>query len=87
VSETPEEELARLRDECTQLRLELISSDALRAALVEQVTDDARDLDRALGLVEEAFRAGYKRGRCDAIFGPDAPAAALRTWLEGLKRS
>jgi hypothetical protein len=56
------DERDRLRDELTQTRLDLMNSDAIREAFVKQSCELAKDMARALSMVESAFHAGYRYG-------------------------
>lgn len=63
-----------------QARLDLISSDAIRSALVQQTCDVAKDIARALGAVEAAFHAGYVA----RVTGSPSPEEGYRDWLKKL---
>lgn len=52
------EEVARLKAELTQTRLDLLNSDAIRGALVKAAAEQAGDMFRSLELLEAAFHEG-----------------------------
>jgi hypothetical protein len=80
-----EEEVRRLRDDLTQARLDLINSDAIRAELVEQTLGLAKDMARALEMVEKAFHAGYK-AVLNRHLRHTTPESAYRLWTEEIQR-
>lgn len=76
-------ELERLRGELTQTRLDLMQSDAIRSAFVEQTCGLAKDMSRAFEMVEAAFHAGHKA----AHENPDKTAdEAYNNWTKDLKK-
>lgn len=78
-----DEELARLREELKQTRLDLLNSDAIRSAFVEQSSGLAKDMARALSMVEAAFMAGHTAGAAR----PYQPASeAFNEWTKEITK-
>lgn len=78
-------ELERLRAELTQARLDLAHADALRGALVEQACEVARDMSRALSMVEAAFHAGWAAVHKHRSLGRHITVdEAYNEWTKGL---
>lgn len=77
-------------DRLTQARLDLMQSDAIREALVQEQVESARayaaSMHRALEKVKEAFLAGHRAGRKPGTLNQTAEDA-YNKWCEEMKSS